>query len=318
MISRSMAVVLCAASLAGAATLPGVDPVLLNLVMPDAAVLSGIQMDQTLQSPFGQYLLSKMQPNDAGFVQFITATGFDPTKDLTQILAATGAPPVSQNNSLVLGRGTFVPAQVASAAIAAGGSVTLYDNVSVITSPNDSSNMALAFPDNTIAMIGSVAAVDAALDRWNAKATYTGSLASGAQSASLASSAWFVTQTPLSDFLNGNLPGNLGNASQNNLFQSVTAASGGINFGASSITVTGSAVTTSNQNAQALVNVLQFFVSMLTSNNQAAGTLANGATFSTNGATAQMTLTISEQQAEQLFMDHGQSQSRPLHRKPVQ
>jgi hypothetical protein len=319
MLSRSLALAVFTAVSTFAASLPGVDPVLLNLVMPDATVLTGIQVDQSLASPFGQYVLSKMQPGDAGFVQFITATGFDPTKDLTQVLAATGATPVNQNNVLILGRGTFVPSQIASAAIAAGGAVTSYKGLSVITAPNDSSNTAVVFFNSTTAAIGSVAMVDAAIDRWSAQSWYTGNLIVPAQAASTASSAWFVTQTPLSDFLEGKLSGNLGNASQSNLFQSITAASGGINFGASSITVTGNAVTTSPQNAQALVNVLQFLVSMVQSNgnNPGAATLANAATFTTNGSTAQMTLTLPEQTAEQLFMQNDRPEAHHLH-KPVQ
>ena len=40
-----------------------VDPALLKLVMPDAKILSGIQVDQSAASPFGQYVLSQMQPD---------------------------------------------------------------------------------------------------------------------------------------------------------------------------------------------------------------------------------------------------------------
>jgi len=315
---RALAPVLFAAC-GLAQTLPGVDPGLLNLVMPDAKVLSGIQVDQSLASPFGRYVLSQMQPNDPGFLQFITATGFDPTKNLTQILMATGAS-VDQNNVLVLGRGTFVPTQIASAAIAQGGSVTTYNGVSLITGPGNASNTSLAFPDNSTATIGSVAMVEAAIDRYQSKATYSGNLAAPALAVSTANSAWFATETPLSDFLSGKVSGQLGSVSQNNLFQAITAASGGITFGASSVTVTGDAVTTSAQNAQALVDVLKFLVSMVQSNanNQAVNTVANAATFTANGATTHMSLSLPEQQAEQLFMLQGQGQSRPMRRKPVQ
>lgn len=319
MIARTAGLILLAAASAFASALPGVDPVLLNLVMPDSKVLTGIQVDQTIASPFGQYILAKMQPGDAGFLQFISATGFDPTKNLTQMLAATGDTSANPNNFLILGRGTFVPSQIASAAIAAGGSVTTYKGFSVITAPNDSSNTAVLFMDNTTAAIGSVAMVEAAADRWSAKATYSGNLAGPAQTVSLANSAWFATVTPLSDFLNGKLSGNLGNTSQSGLFQSITAASGGINFGASSVTLTGDAVTTSNQNAQALVNVLQFVVSMIQSNgnNQTINSIANAASFTANGATTHMSLSLTEQQAEQLFMTDSPD-SRPAHKRPVQ
>src|ERR1700685_2447881 len=67
----------------------GVTPALLNLVMPDATVVSGMNVAQSLTSPFGQYILSQMQFNDSELVQFISTTGFDPRKDLLEIVAAT-------------------------------------------------------------------------------------------------------------------------------------------------------------------------------------------------------------------------------------
>ena len=40
---------------------PAADPQLVNLVMPDAQVLAGINVDQAKTTPFGQYLLSQIQ-----------------------------------------------------------------------------------------------------------------------------------------------------------------------------------------------------------------------------------------------------------------
>lgn len=315
MFPRFFAVLLFAASAFG-----GVDPVLLNLVMPDAKVLTGIQVDQTVASPFGQYLLAQMQSGDAGFLQFVAATGFDPTHDLTQVIAATGDTTVNLNNAVVLGRGSFLVTQITAAVTANGGTVTPYGGFSVLTGPQGkSSNGALVFLNNTTTVMGGLPAVQAAIDRWNAHATYTGNLATSAQTVGGANSAWFTTLTPLSDFLNGKLPGNAGGLSQNNLFQSVIASSGGINFGANAIVVTADALTTSPQNAQALVDVLKFLVSMIQTNNtsQPVATLADAATFTANGATTHLSLSLSEQQAEQLFMTSSTPKSRPT-RKPAQ
>lgn len=296
----------------------GVDPVLLNLVMPDALVLSGIQVSQSLASPFGQFLLTKIQPDDTAFLQFVAATGFDPTHDLTQVVAATGSAPANANNSLILGRGSFLITQITAAATGAGGTVTAYGGLNIITAPN--SPTAFVFFNNSTAAIGSVAMIQAAIDRFNAKATYAGSLAAPAQTVSAANSAWFVTQTPLSDFLNGKLPGNAGGLSQNNLFQSVTGASGGINFAQGGIIVTADAQTASAQNAQSLADVLKFIVSMIQTkaNNSTVTTLADAATFTANGSTTHISLTLSEQQVEQLFMSAENSDARRRVKKVAQ
>ena len=46
--------------------------------MPDAKVVAGLQVDQAKVSPFGQYVLSHMQPDDPRFQKFVSDTGFDP------------------------------------------------------------------------------------------------------------------------------------------------------------------------------------------------------------------------------------------------
>ena len=281
-----------------------VDPVLLNLVMPDAKVLTGIQVDQSVASPFGQYILSQMQPGDTGFQKFVAATGFNPTRDLQQILAATGTTTPNHDNVLILGRGTFQPAQIGTAALAAGGTVTQYKGLGILTGPEQHSNGSLAFLDSTTVVLGDISLVQAAIDRRIAGSSFSGSLAKAAQAVSATNQAWFATATPLSDFLNGKLSGNLGNVSQGNLLQSVTAASGGVMFGSTTITLTADAVTSSNQNAQALVDVLRFLASMIqgNANNPAATSLLDTASIMANGAVAHLSLVVPEQQAEQLFM----------------
>jgi len=277
-----------------------IDQGLLNLVMPDAKVLSGIQVDQAVVSPLAQYVLNQMQPNDPGFLKFISETGFDPRYNLTQVLAATSA---AGNSGLVLGRGNFQISQLEAAAKAHGGTVTSYKGVDIITSPNQNSTGAVAFLDGSTAAIGDLASVQGAIDRrGSSKPSADAGLIQKANDASNANQAWFATTTPLSDFLNGKTANaNLNNLSQNNLFQSILQSSGGMNFSSGGVVISGDAVTASAQNAQALVDVLKFLVSMVPVNNQQLKSLADAATFGVNGTTAHISLTLSEQQAEQLI-----------------
>lgn len=293
--------------LAATTATAAVDPALLNLVMPDAKVITGIQVSQTLASPFGQYVLSQMQPGDQNFQDFLTATGFDPRHDLQQIVVATGDPSVTPHSALVLGRGTFALSQINTAATAHGAIVAQYRGVDIYTAPNQQSQGSIAFPDQTTAMIGNITAVQAGIDRYLAHATLSGDLVSQAQAVSAANQAWFATTSALSDFLSGKLgDANLGNVNSSNLLQSVLRATGGISFSASGITVTSDAVTASPQNAQSLVDVLKFIVGMIQSNvnDQKVSSIANNATFTVNGSTAHISIPIAEQTAEQLFMPH--------------
>ena len=282
----------------GSAAFASIDSGLLNLVMPDAKVLTGLQVDQTLVSPFGQYVLNQFQPNDPGFLKFMSATGFDPRHDLREVLAATS----SNSTALLLGRGTFQVPQITATATADGATVTPYHGVNIINPPNKGS-VAIAFLDGSTAAIGDVASIQGAIDRRGAsKPVVDPALARKATDASGANQAWFATTTPLSDFLNGKLDNsNLTNLSQNNLFQSIVQASGGINFASGGVVINGDAVTASIENAKALVDVLKFLVSMVPANNPALKSLADAATFSVTDTTAHMSLSLSEQQAEQLF-----------------
>lgn len=294
----------------------GVTPALLNLVMPDATVVSGMNVDQSVTSPFGQYILSQMQFNDGEFVQFMSSTGFDPRKDLHEIVAATSSSAsATAHSGLILGRGVFNPAMIIGSATSQGGVVTNYRGFNMIGPPPGQSTgtVALTFLDGATAAMGDSASVKAAIDRKIAGATYTGALAQSAVLVSASNSAWFATNTPLSDFMSTK-QGNLGPVAQSGLLQSITSASGGVQFGTTAITVSADAVTASAQNAQALVDVLKFFVSMLAGNANApagATSIANSAQFSVNGTTAHISLLLPEAQVEQLLMP--QTNRRKLH-----
>src|SRR5262249_53199203 len=133
--------------LTGVSSLAAVDSGLLNLVMPDAKVLSGVQVDQTIVSPFAQYVLGQFQPNDAELTTFISTTGFAPRHDLREVLVAT----TGNSTVLLLGRGTFNIAQITAAATAHGGTVTQYNGVNII-SQQGKGNGAVAFLDGGTAV----------------------------------------------------------------------------------------------------------------------------------------------------------------------
>lgn len=286
--------------LAAATAMAAVDPALMNLVMPDAKILSGIQVDQSAASPFGRYVLSQMQP-DPGFLQFVTATGFDPRRDLHEILIATAADASAAGHGvLIAGRGSFQPGQLAAAATAAGGIVTQYQGVSVLTAPDQKSTGSVAFLDPTTAVMGDIDTVKAAIDRRLSSSTYSGALARKANEVSSLNQAWFATLTPLSDFLNGKIGDpNLNNMTHGNLLQAVQQASGGVTFGPDSIILSGDAVTRSAQDAQALVDVMRFLAGMVQTK---AASLADAATFTADGAVMHFAMVVPEQQAEQLFI----------------
>src|SRR5580658_4992959 len=115
------------------------DPQLMNLVMPDAKVLAGVNATSAVASPFGQFILAKIGQMPPGFV---AATGFNPLQDVSEILAATAADP-SSPSGLILARGSF-PVDKITAFLAgyttSGGNanwqVTTYGGATLINTTN--------------------------------------------------------------------------------------------------------------------------------------------------------------------------------------
>src|SRR6516225_5893703 len=115
-------------ALSAATAFAAVDPRLLSMVMPDAQAVSGIQADAVRSSPFGQYVISQVQL-DSGLSQIMTSTGFDPRRDLHELVAAhSGA-----QSGLVIGRGIFQPALISSAAVQGGAISTNYRGFAILT-----------------------------------------------------------------------------------------------------------------------------------------------------------------------------------------
>ena len=287
--------------LAASAAMAGVDPALLGLVMPEAKVVAGAQVDQAQASPFGRYLLGQFQPG-ADFDKLVAASGFDPRRDLREIVAAS----MLDNQSLVVVRGVFQPGRIAAMAVAGGATSSSYRGIELLSNLNQDGQSA-AFLDASTAIAGTTAQVKAAVDRRMSNTTYSGALADKVRAVSGANDVWVVTQTPIADFLgqrtNGALPPNSPQAGAIGAIQQVA---GGLRFGGDAVTLNGEALTRSNQDAQALVDVLKFVVSMvqLNNNNPNAAKLAaalNGATFTADGATLRLTLSVPQQQLEELM-----------------
>src|SRR5215472_6743239 len=99
------------AVLAGAvAVASGADPQLLNMVMDDAKVMAGVNIEQAKTTPFGQYVLSQLPAQDKHLDEVITLTGFDPRRDVRELLLAS--PSSDSKSGIALARGIFDIAKI--------------------------------------------------------------------------------------------------------------------------------------------------------------------------------------------------------------
>src|SRR5690349_25122409 len=82
------------------------DPQLLNLVMPTAKVVAGVNVEQAKGTLFGQYVLNQLQTHDDDMQKLIDLTGFDPRRDVREVLVASDGRPQTKSG-LALARGSL-------------------------------------------------------------------------------------------------------------------------------------------------------------------------------------------------------------------
>jgi len=103
---RTALVLVMAAALA-----PAADQSLLNMVMPEAKVLVGVDVDHARDSVFGRFMLAQIGKEDASLAKMTEASGFDPKRDLHEILIASMDDMVPNTkmpgNGLIMLRGNF-------------------------------------------------------------------------------------------------------------------------------------------------------------------------------------------------------------------
>jgi hypothetical protein len=287
----------------------GIDPALLALAAPDAGTLAGIQVIQAQSTPLGQALISQIQL-DPGANRAMAAIGFDPRRDLREILVTFGA--AGSGNLMSLGRGSFHPDKFAAAAASSGAALSTYRGVQIIeakgtgqgTGADPSGSM--AFLDASTMLAGNTASLKAALDRHAAGAGFSGPLADRARQIAAANDVWLVTLppppgSPPAAALGAQL-GPLGN-----LLQTALQLSAGLKFTATDVTLSADVLTRSPQDAQSLVDVLKFAVQMLQPNRPPGGnapagpSLADTARISTAGSTLHLVVSVPQQQLQQFF-----------------
>lgn len=293
---------------------------LLNLTVSKAQVIAGANVNAAKASPFGQYLLGKIQPSDPRLQEFIANTGFDPLNDVSEVVLSTDSTPGPSAHWTVAARGNFgmTRTRVEDQAKNHGATISTVSGVELIDVVPDQNTQAphicIAFwADLTTAAIGDCASVQAAI--LQAQQTPSGALISAAQTGRAAQDFWFASVLPLPKMAPtapAGAPNPAAPVLNNPLFQKIQQTSGGVKFAggnAPGVQATGAIVMDTPEDATSLLNVANFFLSMVQGQLQSApGAAAGTATsllktlmLTQNGATVNVSLTIPEQTLEQMF-----------------
>ncbi len=320
-----------------AVTLSAADQQLVNMLMPDAKIVAGINVDSARNSPLGSFLLNQISTSDPGFQKFVEATGFNPRADLQEILVATTgnqAAPAADGDAapgeikavtgshsgmhgLILARGTFNVDKISGLAKTDGHqNVITYNGATLLSDPKNMEATAIAFLGTNIAIAGDLAEVKAAIDRRNQANSLDTQVSTKVNSLSASQDAWAVSIVPFSSLGRGaaaasgapaGADGPFQNALAGDLFKKITETSGGIKFG-TQIHLSTELVASDEKNATALGDVVKFLAGMVSMN---AGS-ANGAppaivsllqtmTVETQGNVVNVNLSAPEDQVEGLI-----------------
>jgi hypothetical protein len=285
-----------------------VDQGLLNLVPAETKVIGGFAIEAGKVSPFGQYLVSHLQLHESDIQKLADDTGFDPRRDLQEVLFAGVAP--AQDSAqhppvVVIARGNFDPMKVKSQILAKGGHTESYRGVDLLTGPRNSHG-SIAFLDTTLAILGDSTMVRSVIANRQSPTLVDSQLEQKVHAVSDSNEAWFASILPGSQLPGRTAFSNQGQQINGAAIQSILQSSGGVHFATEGLQISFEALTRSDKDAQALSDVFRFFagmVQMQRENQPEVASLAsalNGMQLTTGGSTLRMSLLLPEKTVEQL------------------
>ena len=273
------------------------DPALLNLVMPGAKIFAGVNVERILASPIGKEIDSKVREGAPQLQEILKQTGFDPTRDLKEILIAATAE--GQNGpAIFLVRGSFDAAKL-GVYLASSGQIPInYEGVPILSNPAQKSG-SVALLDNEIVVAGDLDQVRAAIHRRNHGTVLPAELISRIAALSERYDIWFqssVSVMPASAKVSDPRFQQAGE-----LLKSIQQVSGGVKF-SSGVDVAAEVVTHNEKEAASILGTLQLFTGFLTANQQGPGGLKPDAVkLSVEGKTVRFALSITDAQLRKAY-----------------
>ena len=294
------------------------DQELLNLVMPNAHALAGANVQSAKNSTFGQFVIGRMQ-DDKSLAKMIESTGFDPRRDLDEILLGSTADVTSKSpasKSLALVRGRFDANKIAAMAkTLTPMQVERRSGFDIYTSGQDKSG-GFVFLTSTVAAAGDVASLREVIDRKMAGSKISQDVAKRVQAISASNDVWMLSLVSASTFT-GPFPtatrdsSPMHNLMTANMFRSLDQAAMGFHFAADYIEMNLETVSKTEKDATALADVVRMAANMvvLQRENSELAILANvfeAMKLNQQAKTVSLRLAIPQSEIERIF-DTGKS-----------
>ncbi len=247
--------------LAVAATLsPAADSSLLRYLPADARLVAGVDLEAARHTPFGGYVLNRIEAHADDFEELESKTGFDPRTDLLEIVIG-GNSAGRAGDSIVIARARFfdVPA-ISVWAADKGARVSVADGVTVIRGGRDNAP-AVAFPSDSVMLVGRSENIRAALERVSAGGKIDSAVSDRITEISMGNHLWGLMLGSPAEFVGKIDEETVDSAMQGDIIRSIQELSGSAVFG-QTVEAHAHATTETAADAMALANVIEFFVSL--------------------------------------------------------
>lgn len=259
----------------------GADARLLSMVPRNAEAVMGADIRAIMSSGLAQeFMRTANTTTDADLNEWIALTGMDPRRDLHEVVAASFSPKSggatkAQTQGLLFLSGSFNAERIAAAITAKGGKKLAYKgrDLWMPEQKDRESAGAVAFLDGGILLAGDEQQVKRYLD--TPPSGLAGPLRARVDAVSGRYDLWMVSAVSPSTLAQG-MSGRSGQvqeaagALQGDMFQKIESVQGGLKLGAE--TRLGlEMVATTPEDATALMNVMQFFQSMMAGGGGAQG-----------------------------------------------
>lgn len=249
------------------------DTALLNMIMADARFVAGIDIDRAKASPLGKKFMEELDKKDSDIGKMVAATGFDPRRDLREVVMASNDLNSKKGPGLVLMRGSFDASKIkAFINVTGAAKIENFNGVEMIASPNQD-NMSAALVDPTLVLFGTSDSVKAAVQRKGAtSAAIPATAFAQIRNLSQSNDIWMVSSMPIAEMTKA-MPstgapsaGGMGGMMNGDVFKGIQQAAFGVRFMAEAIELTAETVSQNEKDATALADVVRFLSTMVQMN----------------------------------------------------
>jgi hypothetical protein len=242
------------------ALLRGAEPSLLDYAMPDAQALLGIRIERLRQSKVAESLWKQGPGSEAEMSELTRLTGFDPWRDLEEVLIATAGG--SKPTALLIARGSFAATDLAAAVRERAKRRENFQGVEIFLSGEPEEPMALAFLSDTVLVAGNPVNVRGAIGRRGRAGLPAGELRRRAEELSGRFDIWGYSIAPVRALAARAPKEKTAGILEGDVVKAIEEAGGGVRLDGG-VEMEVKTVSRTEQDASNLANAVRFFTGLL-------------------------------------------------------